>query len=77
MYTSGTPLARPSKLAGRDDCPLLCLNCEWRGHPGDAIDGRSYSIVADDTYDCPCCGMTTVVAARRHIPLLCRNTQKA
>ena len=63
-YTSGTPLARPSEVAARCDCSLLCLTCNREGAPGEFIDGRRYSIFSDDTYDCPCCGMTTVVEMR-------------
>lgn len=63
-YTSGTPLARPSEVAARCDCALLCLTCGMEGAPGEFIDGRRYSILADDTYDCCCCGMTTVVEVR-------------
>ena len=63
-YTSGTPLARPSEVAARCDCSLLCLTCGAEGAPGEFIDGRGYSILSDDTYDCPCCGMTTVIEMR-------------
>ena len=65
-YTSGTPLAKPSTC--RDEI-LLCTTCGMRGMPGEFMDAResslSFPAFNEDTYDCPCCGMTTVVVDRR------------
>ena len=61
-YTSATPLAKPSQ----DDelrfyRLLVCTTCLFEGLEDQFIDARCYSICHEDAYDCPCCGMTTVV----------------
>ncbi len=54
-------MATPSQIEQRVFQQWLrCWSCGYTDSADTFIDGRNFTICANDTYDCPCCGKTTV-----------------